>query len=119
MKWPLLLLTSWSSLVSMNSMVANAQDWGQEEGFVCEDGAPFDCPIGTHCSDWTDGCNDCICNWKDKSIPAMCSIRVCSCYDDNTCLPVCHDNPECVPRKSTTTTTVLEDNDADGGGVSF
>lgn len=64
----------------------------------CTDDAPFDCPGDTLCTSWSDGCNDCGCN--DGATEAFCTLMMCPCLDDNSCIPSCNDNDQCVPQNS-------------------
>ena len=50
---------------------------------------PFTCPGDSTCNTWTDGCNTCDC-------VNGCSQKFCKCYEDNTCVPKCLDNEQCV-----------------------
>jgi len=50
----------------------------------------FTCAEDTHCSEWSDGCNNCDCNG--------CTRMLCGCYTDNSCLPKCLSNNSCESR---------------------
>jgi hypothetical protein len=55
----------------------------------------FECPEGTVCTEYTDGCNSCTAPNGDLSM-AGCTEMWCECYDNNSCVPQCMDNEECV-----------------------
>jgi hypothetical protein len=53
---------------------------------------PFECSEGI-CTEWSDGCNTCQCTVDGEGI--ACTEKYCSCYDDDSCVPECLDNPSC------------------------
>jgi len=64
---------------------------------ACTDSSPFDCPDGTVCTEWNDGCNECGCN--EGADVAFCTYMMCPCLEDNSCVPTCKDNAACVPKE--------------------
>ncbi|CAB9508903.1 expressed unknown protein [Seminavis robusta] len=95
-----------------------AVDNGKEEAgnTSCYEEAPFDCPEDTYCTSWNDGCNECGCGSPDGA--AFCSMMMCPCYDDNSCVPTCNDNDQCVPKATGTASAASDetpdvDNDED------
>lgn len=74
------------------------------DGYVpsaaCQAHAPFKCPKGEYCTDWDDGCNRCECAWDDDDLFEFvkCEEEYCSCYRDDSCVPVCTSNDNCVAK---------------------
>lgn len=65
---------------------------------TCLEDSPFDCPDDTHCTLWSDGCNDCSCNDGDINQQSLCTLKYCPCYEDDSCVAVCKDNDQCTPK---------------------
>lgn len=63
---------------------------------TCNDGVNLDCPDGAFCTEWSDGCNDCSCDAENPTLPARCTLRLCECHNDNSCVPRCNEN-RCIP----------------------
>ncbi|CAB9508902.1 expressed unknown protein (Partial), partial [Seminavis robusta] len=80
----------------MMKLLAMASALALAAGNTCYEEAPFDCPEDTYCTSWNDGCNECGCGSPDGA--AFCSMMMCPCYNDNSCVPTCNDNDQCVPK---------------------
>lgn len=55
----------------------------------------FNCPGNSVCREFTDGCNSCRAPDGNTAL-AGCTEMYCLCYDDDSCVPECTDNPQCV-----------------------
>jgi hypothetical protein len=83
-------------MLTLIKIIGVATIIGLSTAQTCYEQAPFECPEGTYCTRYSDGCNTCECADPDAATP-FCTLKYCRCYDDDSCVPSCMDNEECMP----------------------